>query len=323
MADVDEQKSNKHRRIENKDSASPNKHHLRALGFCGADDSSPPELLAALSARYNYIEWGVLFRDELQGTPRYASQAWLDRLGEVNADRAMLLAAHLCSTRCTQVLNGDSSFVASLHDKYGFKRFQVNATAANNVDMGGVNKEGAARLRSVMVALPHVEFILQRNEETKPLWQALESGEGGELGLPLPPNVSFLFDESKGTGVVAAEWPSPPPGVGRFFGYAGGLGPTTLEAQLPRMAARMSESSKQGEGEVRGNGDSGAGATGRDFWVDMESSLRTIVVETGSGEEEGSNNTRRDTFDVCKCVAAVRIVEAAARAGVLAMPAAR
>jgi hypothetical protein len=48
---------------------------------------------------------------------RYASQAWLDRMAEVNSDRSLRLAGHLCSTRCEQVLKGDQSFVASLHDK--------------------------------------------------------------------------------------------------------------------------------------------------------------------------------------------------------------
>ena len=41
----------------------------------------------------------------------------------------------------------------------------------------------------VFASLPDVEFIIQRNEETEPLWRHLE---------PNPPaNMSFLFDESK------------------------------------------------------------------------------------------------------------------------------
>jgi hypothetical protein len=88
---------------------------LRALGFCGADDSVSPELLAVISERYNFVEWGILFREERQGEARFASWAWLDRLKVINAGRTMRLAGHLCSSRCEQVLNGDSSFVARLH----------------------------------------------------------------------------------------------------------------------------------------------------------------------------------------------------------------
>lgn len=76
----------------------------------------------------------------------------------------------------------------------------------------------------------------------------------------LPPNASFLFDESKGTGVVASAWPPPPPHA--HFGYAGGLGPATLAAQLPQMVAAVAGS--------------GGGRRSASFWVDMESSLRTV-----------------------------------------------
>jgi hypothetical protein len=36
--------------------------NLRAMGFCGADDSVDPTLLQLLSTKYSWIEWGVLFR---------------------------------------------------------------------------------------------------------------------------------------------------------------------------------------------------------------------------------------------------------------------
>lgn len=35
------------------------KPHLRALGFCGADDSCDPLHLQVLSQRFPFIEWGV------------------------------------------------------------------------------------------------------------------------------------------------------------------------------------------------------------------------------------------------------------------------
>ena len=97
----------------------------RAVGFCGADDSTTPELLRAVSERYEWVEWGVLFREDKQGTPRYASPAWVSRLGVVNQPRRMRLAAHLCSDYCTQVLRGDASFVARMHHDVGFNRVQV------------------------------------------------------------------------------------------------------------------------------------------------------------------------------------------------------
>jgi hypothetical protein len=36
--------------------------NLRAMGFCGVDDTVDPSLLQLISTRYSWVEWGVLFR---------------------------------------------------------------------------------------------------------------------------------------------------------------------------------------------------------------------------------------------------------------------
>ena len=132
------------------------------------------------------------------------------------------------------------------HAQVGFQRFQVNATSANGVDTSVFGTaEGArqcvAALRTAFASLTQVEFIMQRNSETRPLWELLEA--------EMPPNVSLLFDDSMGLGkcrcgqsrhstflvspvytnkprplACSTEWPSPPPPEVKF-GYAGGLGP--------------------------------------------------------------------------------------------------
>jgi hypothetical protein len=46
--------------------------NLRYMGFCGVDDSVVnPELLHLISLHYPWVEWGILFRPDLEGTPRY------------------------------------------------------------------------------------------------------------------------------------------------------------------------------------------------------------------------------------------------------------
>jgi hypothetical protein len=122
-----------------------------------------------------------------------------------------------------------------------------------------------------MAALPQVEFIVQRNEETRPVWEGLEA--------VMPANASFLFDESKGTGLMAAAWPQPPANGSRF-GYAGGLGPTTLAEQLGKMADTIEHSDRE-DAEI---------------WVDMESSLRTKLADGA------------DIFDVNKAMSCIIIV---------------
>jgi len=246
---------------------------LRCLGFCGADDSVEPSLLAAISAQHPWVEWGVLCREDKAGLPRYASSAWLERLGEVNANRTMRLAAHLCSCRVDELLRGEKGFVARLHDEVGFRRVQINATAANGCDVSLFETDALAdacvtKLRSVCEALPHIEFIVQRNKLTRPLWERL-------LCEP-PANMSMLFDDSMGLGVSTTSWPAPPPsGSALRFGYAGGLSPTNLAAQLELIEAT---------------------APGRSLWVDMESSLRTLLKDDS------------DIFDANKAMACVRCV---------------
>jgi hypothetical protein len=69
----------------------------------------------------------------LSGTARYASPAWLKKLIEVNnqGGQIMRLAAHLCQSRCQEVLEGDATFVRELKDM-GFGRVQINATAGTS-----------------------------------------------------------------------------------------------------------------------------------------------------------------------------------------------
>jgi hypothetical protein len=244
---------------------------LRCIGFCGADDSIEPLLLAAISARHQWVEWGLLFRPDKAGKPRYASEVWLERLAAANAGRAMQLAGHLCSTRVDEVLNGDATFVKEVSEKVGIGRFQINATKANGTNMSAFSTpEGADRcvshLRSVFASLPNIEFIVQRNVETKPLWERLLEDT--------PPNMSILFDDSMGLGVESDTF-APPPTQPVKFGYAGGLSPGNLSLKLDSM---------------------GKAAAGHTLWCDMETSLRTIL-------QDGT-----DTFDANKAMACVRCV---------------
>ena len=89
---------------------------LRCLGFCGADDSVDPEKLKEISEKHGWVEWGVLFRPDKCGSPRFASDEWLKQLGQVNSARRMRLAGHLCATHVDGLLRGDTSFVRKLHD---------------------------------------------------------------------------------------------------------------------------------------------------------------------------------------------------------------
>ena len=151
---------------------------LSAVGFCGVDASADPEALCELSTLYPWIEWGVLVRPDMpEPTPRFAPESWLEKLKTVRQRRGlqMRLAGHLCGSAAKQLLAGDTSLVHRLACDLGVQRIQVNPTAANGfpsellVTDRAFLRDCVEGLKKGLVELPKVEFILQTNEETRPL----------------------------------------------------------------------------------------------------------------------------------------------------------
>jgi phosphoribosylanthranilate isomerase len=262
-------------------SSSLKKTTLRALGFCGADDSVHPNFLAVISHAFPLVEIGVLFRPDKQGQPRYASIEWVKQLSAVAArmgvgggeNPKMKLAAHLCGTHVNDVLNDKADPFLSQLTAWSFRRVQINATRVNGVDTSRL-AESVPIVSAMIKRHPQLEFIIQKNEETRPLWEGLWN-DG------LPSNVSMLVDESKGTGVTATSWPSPP--VDYEIGYAGGIGPDNIQKILHDVAEA---------------------GQGRAIWIDMESSLRSIKND-------------KDVFDLDKCY---QVIEGACEMGFLSRP---
>ena len=191
--------------------------NLRIMGFCGVDDSVPPELLQLISETYPYVEWGVLFRSDLEGTPRYPTMDWVLRLVALRCSSGSLqLAGHLCADRCQAILSGDSTFVSYLFS-LGFRRVQINATAANKVFVDPSDAQLCVKnIMRCMHEVPGLEFIVQCNQETEALWKPLVNAA--------PSNMSMLYDASCGTGVRVSSFPSPSLYPHIPCGYAGGIG---------------------------------------------------------------------------------------------------
>jgi len=226
---------------------------------------------------YPFVEFGILFHTDKEGEPRYPTEEWVNQLGQIanSSGGKMYLAAHLCGKRCMELLHGDDAFLSNLFSR-GFRRVQVNATAQNDVDMSQERiADYVQSLGSVISKHPELEFIIQRNEETKPLWEGLVASGSDDCGAvgALPSNVTMLVDESKGLGIRGKDWPSPPKG-GYDIGYAGGIGPENLHSILKEVI-------------VAGNG--------RSIWIDMETSLRSI--------KDG-----KDVFDLDKCYKCIEII---------------
>jgi len=227
---------------------------LDCIGFCGVDDSVDLQALCDLSVEHPYIEWGILLRPDKQGLPRYAGAHALEELGRMvsscaEAGATLRVAAHFCGADCIRALSGDVAHVCRIREVIGFRRMQINPTAAN--EAGGWEPAPAAEgLRAVAAALADVELILQVNDETQELARHLFY----DPERPAPPNFAALLDASCGLGVAPAAHPSPLPGV--RCGFAGGMGPDTVLAQLVKVSAAC-----EGQPECT-------------TWIDMESGVR-------------------------------------------------
>lgn len=258
---------------------------FRAIGFCGIDDSVPPELAVIISEKFSFVEWGVLFRSDFQGSARYASTEWVEKLSNLHKSSTfpVHLAAHLCGDRCVELLNGNFDLVRRLQE-WGFKRIQINPTRANDVILE-LSQMGSyvENLRLAFSQFTDIEWLFQLNTETNIIWQALYPGS-------ITPNVSLLHDASCGKGVEIQEFTSPSSFPNVPCGYAGGLGP----ANIGKVMSTIMEQITLTEGDKL-------------LWVDMESSLRSIIFNT-------KTNETKDVFDIS---IVMRCILSAAELGML------
>lgn len=253
---------------------------LRYMGFCGADDSVNPMLLTQLSYHYPFIEWGVLFHPDREGQPRYATMAWVKKLGEIkaNVSHDIHLAGHLCGRRCEEILEGNFDFPQTIYD-LGFRRIQINATLANNVRIDMSKKfEIIDNLKLCIIKYPFIEWIIQSNQETMFIVD--------ELIKNPPSNMVLLYDASCGLGVTLTEDTIPCPHATIACGYAGGIGPKTISNILILLNKFITPHNKS-------------------IWIDMESSLRTYQCDTKDDVSKGGQY--KDIFSITKCYECIQL----------------
>jgi len=265
------------------------------LCLSGVDDSVSPRTLCDISQEFSFVEWGVNFRAEKQGKePRYASLGWLrqlreeiDRRQQTGKFAPIHFAAHLGGEYCVDVMKGDASLVRTLWEDYGFLRVQLSPTRAHGVNSSQVRKH-LASLKSVIMALPQVEFVLEVSRETRGLSFALMDDP--------QPNLAFFFncedlakeattkgqetqkgDSSPSRKAALPRRPAPCPHPGIHIGYGGCLTVENLQGELRRIAAVVDDPK-------------------RPVWVDLEAGLRSQVAG------------KHDEFDLGKVWACIRTV---------------
>ncbi len=189
---------------------------LTKVTITGADDNVNVASLIALSERFPFVEWGILFSASREGTPRYPSHGWRLDFQRRAEDAHIYRSAHLCGSIARDAMSG-GLHSASLRE---YDRIQIN---------GFVPCDGLARFANVMV--PMSEVICQVRD-TSALADGLEFAAGIDG--------SVLFDPSGGRGVETATWPliqDAPYWYTGGIGYAGGIKPENVSDVLAAIGA--------------------------------------------------------------------------------------
>ena len=121
-----------------------------------------------------------------------------------------------------------------------------------------------------------MEWILQRNDETLPLWSPLIDDP------PRGATIATLFDASAGLGIAPEGLAFPGVDHRLRCGFAGGIGVENLSAVLQNLR------------------ESAAGET---VWVDMETSLREVTAGK-QGKGGGEDVFAMDRVERCVEIAA-------------------
>lgn len=213
--------------------------NLTRVTFTGADDNTDPQALVDLSAKYPFIEWGILISKTSAGKPRYPSFQWLDELSVFNRIHQINLSCHLCGRWLRDILTTedrydfDQNFGPYLHI---FKRMQLN-THGEKISYDKFN------LVAYLFNLYKV-FIVQMDGVNEKLLNDLISFDISAVPL---------HDLSSGAGQLPSAWRKPIDDMA-CTGYAGGLGPQNLLEELNRMKDVVQD---------------------KFIWIDMETHVRS------------------------------------------------
>lgn len=230
--------------------------NLRLVTLTGADDGSDPAELVKLSKKFPFVEWGILVSAKQMGSTRFPSSSWMKDLAAAVTGSNVSLAVHVCGRWVRDIVAG--RFPTDLADLpmpwNNVRRFQLNFHAEKHDfsnDIVKVLEEQPFFARQIIFQYDGV------NEA------AIEESPRKYSNAP-------LFDVSHGAGILPSNWPKASSFPGHaFYGYAGGLGPDCLPAQLDVISAA---------------------SEGKPFWIDMETKLRT-------------QDTPESVFDFQRCEA--------------------
>lgn len=189
---------------------------LKLVTITGADDSIEPENLLELQEQYPFAEWGILLSAKQMGNKRFPSLEWLVKLDKIK-DK-LNLSGHICGKWVRDLLQGRPSiknehpFIWNM-----FPRFQLNFHAEFHQYSDDFLNFAQSSKKSFIIQMDNVNNIIFHD-----LCYCMK-------------DVEPLFDLSHGAGILPEKWPKPIAKV-NLNRYAGGLCPSNLEEQIPKIA---------------------------------------------------------------------------------------
>jgi hypothetical protein len=208
--------------------------NLKRVTITGADNSTSIQALSELSIEFPFVEWGILVSAKQEGSFRFPGRNWIDRFAAVASLGKLAVSTHVCGRWVREMFKGELDWrdLPSCLDIC--QRVQINTHAEQHVSTTGLLKS--------LFDEKDKEFIFQWDGVNNHLTYAALA-----YGL----NVSALFDTSGGAGVLPDHWPTP---ANEFwYGYAGGLGPKNVVAEIRNIEL----------------------VCPKPFWIDMERRVRT------------------------------------------------
>ena len=227
--------------------------------FTGVTETDSKDELGWLESEYPNIEYGVLYSEKEQGKGRYAGLGFIKPFGEFCAANNIDAALHVCGRLALQKLIVNPKRIGE-YFKYGYKRMQLNFNATEQD-----HAKLLLAIRALLKAYPNSKIITQHNEDNHSIWYKLFDN----------PNYQVLWDSSGGRGRPAGAIQMLHLMEGRQ-GYAGGINSRNVVSVAKSVYA------------VTGDWN---------FWLDMESSLRTTEDDFSILEAEAVCKSLSELFE--------------------------
>lgn len=225
--------------------------------FTGVDSESNLNELRAISEKFPFVEWGVLFSEERAGLEnRYPSIDTISKFSEMATQFELNCAIHLCGSVALKYLKGIDIFEAipvNIFRSFDRVQLNINSTRAvpNSFEFGANLLANNPSLNSGLNPKPIIQFNPSNIEFLRGL--SLNSGF----------NFSVLIDASGGNGKSPDSWHTIPEVRNLIgsnsveVGFAGGLGLDNILTEIVKINQAAGESN---------------------FWIDMEGKIRTKDV---------------------------------------------